>query len=80
MLLRVWKVRLRRNRAKHMPAEMFYKSYLRELRLLNLVNPVNLAILSKSRGLENSQILFWTNGERFIRNECGLALPETVHA
>src|SRR5215217_5298966 len=55
-----------------------------ELRVLNLVNSVNLAILSKSfTGLqdsqdshENSQILPGPNR----RELCNLTLPETVHA
>jgi len=53
-----------------------FKGKLSELRILNLVNPVNLAILSESfTGLkdsqdlhENSQILFGPKSERFIEN------------
>jgi hypothetical protein len=59
-----------------------------ELRVLNLVNPLNPEILSKSfTGLQdlqdshdNSQILPGPKNARLIRNQPGLTLPETVHA
>ena len=59
-----------------------------ELRVLNLVNPVNPAILSNCfTGLQDSQdshdisqISFGPRTERFVEFDVGLTLPETVHA
>ena len=49
-----------------MPPKALIKGELKELRFLNLVNPVNLVILSKSCVLEDSQILIGPRGKVFF--------------